>query len=82
MGGHSTCPEIHANLLLIDERAAARVARKHGYTVTGTLGILVEAARSGFVSIEECLARLGNTNFRCTDELFRQTKRRVRPSPA
>lgn len=70
--------EIHANLLLIDERPGARVAREQGFTVTGTLGVLVEAARSGFVSIDEALARLGNTNFRRTDELFEQTKQRAR----
>lgn len=70
--------EIHANLLLIDERAGTRVAREQGFTVTGTLGVLVEAARSGFVSIDEPLARLANTNFRRTDELFEQTKQRAR----
>ncbi len=70
--------EIHANLLLIDERPGARVAREQGFTVTGTLGVLVEAAQSGFVSIDEALARLANTNFRRTDELFEQTKQRAR----
>lgn len=70
--------EIHANLLLIDERPGARVARGRGFTVTGTLGVLVEGARAGFVSIDEALARLANTNFRRTDELFEQTKQRAR----
>ena len=70
--------EIHANLLLIDERAGARVARGNGFAVTGTLGVLVEAARSGFVIIDEALARLATTNFRRTDELLEQTRQRAR----
>ena len=70
--------EIHANLLLIDERHGARIARQQGFAVTGTLGVLVEAARAGFVSIDEALARLVNTNFRRTDQLFEQTRQRAR----
>jgi predicted nucleic acid-binding protein len=54
--------QVEANLLLIDERTGVRVAREHGFTVTGTLGVLVEAARSGFISIEEALARLSKTS--------------------
>jgi predicted nucleic acid-binding protein len=72
--------EIKANLLLIDERAGARVARRQGFTVTGTLGVLVEAARSDLVSIDEALARLAKTNFRRTPDLFAQTQDLVRKS--
>jgi len=54
---------IEANLLLIDERAGVQVARAQGFTVTGTLGVLVEAARSGLASIDEALARLAQTGF-------------------
>ena|ERR1700722_12995271 len=56
--------QIQANLLLIDERAGGRVAREQGFRVTGTLFVLVEAARSGLISIDEALARLAQTNFR------------------
>ena len=66
---------IQANLLLIDERAGVRVARAQGFTVTGTLGILVEAARSGLISIDEALARLAQTSFRRTPDLFAQNAR-------
>ena len=38
--------EIHANLLLMDDRAGAENARTQGFIVTGTLGVLVDAAAS------------------------------------
>ncbi|HXM45830.1 MAG TPA: DUF3368 domain-containing protein [Bryobacteraceae bacterium] len=71
---------ILANLLLIDERAGVRVARAQGFSVTGTLGVLVEAARSGLISIDEALARLTQTSFRRTPDLFAQTRELVRKS--
>jgi predicted nucleic acid-binding protein len=70
--------ELQANLLLIDEQSGVRVARELGFTVTGTLGVLVEAARSDLISIDEALARLSKTNFRRTPELFSQTQTLVR----
>lgn len=65
---------LNANLLLIDERTGARIARTHGFAVTGTLGVLVEAARSDLLSIEEALVCLSKTNFRRTPDLFDQIK--------
>src|SRR5207302_2076665 len=72
--------EIKANLLLIDERLGVRIAREQGFTVTGTLGVLVEAARSDLISIEEALIRLARTSFRRTPDLFAQTRYLVRTS--
>jgi predicted nucleic acid-binding protein len=69
--------ETNANLLLMDERFGVRVARQQGFTVTGTLGVLVEAARSGLISIDEALARLAKTNFRRTGELFAHARHLV-----
>jgi len=74
--------ELKADLLLIDERSGALAARRQGFTVTGTLGVLVEAARLGLVSIEDALDRLGKTNFRRTPELFAQTRELVRRGDA
>jgi predicted nucleic acid-binding protein len=72
--------EIKANLLLIDERSGVRAAREYGFTVTGTLGVLVEAARSDLISIDEALVRLEKTSFRRTPDLFAQTRDLVRRS--
>ena len=68
---------LNADLLLIDDRAGARTALLRGFDVTGTLGVLVEAARAGFTSIDESLARLAATNFRRTPELFEQARERA-----
>ena len=65
-------------LLLMDERQGVRVARQKGLAVTGTLGVLVQAARRGLVDIEEALTDLQATDFRCTPELFKQAKERAR----
>lgn len=70
--------EIHANLLLIDDRAGVYTAREQGFTVTGTLGVLVEAAASGLIDIEKALEGLGKTRFRRTRQLFAQTAKLTR----
>ena len=70
--------EIHANLLLIDDRAGVQTARELGFTVTGTLGVLVEAAASGLIEIEKALEQLGETKFRKTPELFARTAQLAR----
>jgi predicted nucleic acid-binding protein len=70
--------EEHADLLLMDEKLGVRLARQRGFAVTGTLGILVQAARRGAVDIDEAIARLGATNFRCRPELFEKARQRAR----
>jgi len=47
-----------AGLLLVDDRAGASVARGQGFRVTGTIGVLVDAARQAMPchhSLKECL---------------------------
>ena len=55
---------LHADLLLIDERDGFRVARKRGFQVTGTLGVLDIAAERGLVNFAEAIRGLEQTNFR------------------
>jgi predicted nucleic acid-binding protein len=70
--------QIHAHLLLIDDRAGVQAARAQGFTVTGTLGVLVEAAAARLIEIEEALEKLGQTKFRRTPDLFAQTVKLAR----
>ena len=57
-------------LLLIDARAGIEAARALGLQATGTLGILVRAARSGLVDLPTAFERLKATNFRYRPELL------------
>jgi predicted nucleic acid-binding protein len=65
--------EIHANLLLMDDRVGVKAARAQGFTVTGTLGVLVDAAASGLIEIADALRLLAETKFRRTPNLFSET---------
>jgi predicted nucleic acid-binding protein len=59
-------------LLIIDEAGGRAAATKLGVTLTGTLGVLVQATRRGFIQrLKPELDRLmDETNFRCADELI------------
>src|SRR5437016_2989266 len=50
--------EIGADLLLIDDRQGAAVARRHGFIVTGTLGVLALAGRRGLLDLARAFSLL------------------------
>lgn len=56
--------ELGASLILMDDRAGVEEARLRGLQVTGTLGVLLLAARRGLVDLEAAFMRLKATNFR------------------
>jgi predicted nucleic acid-binding protein len=74
----SLATSLGADLLLMDERIGVTVARRKGFAVTGTLGVLDLAARRGLLDLAEALARLKTTNFRyrqkILDDLLAQHK--------
>ncbi|MFP4254832.1 MAG: DUF3368 domain-containing protein [Halothece sp.] len=53
-----------ADLLLIDERLGRREANERSIPIIGTVGILDEAARQGWIDFPETIAQLQQTNFR------------------
>ncbi len=61
---------IGAELVLIDEREGAAVARSMGLAVTGTLGILDLAAGRGLLRLHDAVERLKTTSFRCRPEIM------------
>lgn len=67
--------EMRADLLLMDERMGVKLARLRGLEVTGTLGVLVIAARKGLVDVGVALAKLQKTDFRHTPELLENVRR-------
>jgi predicted nucleic acid-binding protein len=62
---------LHADSLLIDERAGrAEAARRH-LPVTGTVGVLAEAHRVGLLDFERAVRRLRETNFYLSENILR-----------
>ena len=53
-----------AGLVLIDDRAGAAAAREVGFRVTGTIGVLIDAAARGLLDLAAAFAALPATNFR------------------
>jgi predicted nucleic acid-binding protein len=75
---------IHADFLILDEKATRRVAEKHILTVVGTLGVLEKADEEGLLGdFSTVVERLDDTNFymgRSLKELLLQRHReRNRP---
>jgi predicted nucleic acid-binding protein len=64
--------ELHADLLLIDERRAAKSARSKGFRVAGTLAILGMAARRDLVRLPDAVDRLKRTSFHYNQEILDQ----------
>lgn len=71
-----------AGLLLIDDRAGVAVARAQGFRVTGTLGVMADAAREELLDLADAFAALQATNFYCPpallDALLDEHRRGVR----
>lgn len=61
--------EIHANLLLIDERAGRQEAEARQIEVAGTLAVLLEASMRGYVEFPETITQLRGYGFRVSKSI-------------
>jgi len=64
--------ELHADLLLMDDRRGVAAALQSGLTVTGTMGLLARAAKHGLLDLASAFDRLKETNFRYRQEIMEQ----------
>jgi predicted nucleic acid-binding protein len=64
--------QLQAELLVIDDRAGRREARRWDLTVTGTLGVLRTAAARGLIQFREVIERLQQTSFYISADLLQQ----------
>jgi predicted nucleic acid-binding protein len=62
--------EIHADAVLMDDRAGRNAAIHCGLAVVGTIGLLEQAAARGLIELSTALARLRQTNARLDPELI------------
>ncbi len=63
--------EIHADAVLMDDRAGRSAAIHCGLAVVGTVGLLEQASARGLIELPAALARLRHTNARLDPELLR-----------
>ncbi len=61
---------VGARRLLLDDRAAVLEARRRGFRVTGTLGLLAEAAAEDRLDLPAAYDALRATNFRAPPEVL------------
>ena len=65
-----------ADMILLDEKSARRVAADRGLQIAGMLGVLGEAAARGIVDLEAVIDRLRKTSFRYSPALPQATSDR------
>jgi len=64
---------IPADMILLDEKSARRVAADRGLPITGTLGVLGEAAARGLVDLAAAIDQLRKASFRYSPALLKAT---------
>jgi predicted nucleic acid-binding protein len=61
--------EMHADLVLLDDKVARRVARRELMNVKGTLGIVADAAKANLLDFVETVRQLQHTSMHLDQEV-------------
>lgn len=64
--------ELNADLLLLDDMKARRIATERGFAIAGILGILDRAATMQLIDLPAAVQNLRNTSFWASDSLFQK----------
>lgn len=64
--------ELHADMLLMDDREGVMAARRKGFRVAGTLAVLSMAARRDLLNLADAFERLKRTSFHYRQEIMDQ----------
>ncbi|MDY6783135.1 MAG: DUF3368 domain-containing protein [Cyanobacteriota bacterium] len=63
---------LRADLILLDDLAARRLAESRGLSLTGVLGILDRAASENWIDFSATIKQLQKTNFRTSTSIVRE----------
>ena len=63
--------QLRSDVVLLDESAARAIAVERGLRVSGTLGVLCDAAQAGLLKLPPALDLLRKTNFRASPQLWK-----------
>jgi len=71
-----------SSLLILDEKRGRKVASALGLKITGTAGLLTDAAAAGLVDFEDVFLRLSQTAFRLSPQVVESLRQSVnKPRP-
>jgi predicted nucleic acid-binding protein len=71
-----------SSLLILDEKRGRRVASALGLEITGTAGLLMDAASEGLIDFEDAFQRLAATGFRLSDRILETLRQSFANRPA
>lgn len=60
-----------SSLLILDEKRGRKVASALGLQITGTAGLLTDAAAAGLIDFEDVFSRLSRTEFRLSPQIVK-----------
>lgn len=63
-----------ASLLILDEKRGRKVASALGLRITGTAGLLTDAAVAGLIDFEDAFLRLSQTGFRLSTQVVEELR--------
>ncbi|MEX2603218.1 MAG: DUF3368 domain-containing protein [Gracilimonas sp.] len=73
--------EYKNSLLIIDEAKGRKAAKELGFSITGSLGVLVAAKNKGYIkTVKPLIEKIQKTNFRISKELIEQVLNKVNES--
>ena len=64
--------ELSADLLLVDDKQARQAALDLRLSITGTIGVLDQAARRNLIDLRNAFDELQKTNFHISEDLIRK----------